>query len=157
MGVIELDVITTIITSLAPHDIEPVVMVVVLELPNVSQVVSIARAALVVTVRLVVPKLARLFASPGYEACIVTAPAVAPFTVTEQVPPAERAQVPGENETVPMPDCDQVIVSPVTVPMNPVNVAMHEVPAQVTVVIVVALLTVKPTVPELSALLMSPL
>jgi len=80
----------------------------------------------------------------------VTAPAVAPFTVTEHVPPAERAHVvPELNVTLPVPACDQVIVSPLTLPEKPVTVAVHEVPAHDAVVVVVALLTEKANVPEL--------
>jgi len=57
---------STIMRSFAWHVNEPVVMVLEeVELPNASQVVSSARAGLLVTVTLVVPVLARLFASPG--------------------------------------------------------------------------------------------
>ena len=48
------------------------------------------------------------------------------MTVTKQDPPAERAHVPAENKTEPVPPvCVQVIVSPDTVPEKPVKVAVH--------------------------------
>ena len=51
------------------------------------------------------------------------------MTVTWQVPPDDNAQVVEPNVTLPAPDCDQVIVSPVTVPANPATVAVQvEVP-----------------------------
>jgi len=78
-------------------------------------------------------------------------------TVTEHVPAGASVHVDEENVTLPAPACDQVIVSPVTEPENPVTVAVQEVPEHVTAVVVVAFTTVKPTVPELSALLTSPL
>jgi hypothetical protein len=56
----------------------------------------------------------------------VTLPRVLPVTVIEHAPAAERAQVAGEGSfTLPVPDCDHVIVSPVTVPAKAVKVAVH--------------------------------
>lgn len=60
--------------------------------------VPIAGAA---KVRVVIPELARLLASVGYDAVTVTSPAAVPLTVTEHVPPAEREQVKEEKEIVP--------------------------------------------------------
>jgi len=122
--------------------------------------------ALVETVILVLPMLAKLFASPGYEACIVTGPAVAPFTVTAQVPPAERVHVvPDGNVTLPVPPIfDIVIVSPVTVPEKPDRVAVQELAAPTlkelgtheTSMVVVAFVTVRVAVPLLAKLIASP-
>jgi hypothetical protein len=85
------------------------------------------------TERAKVPELAALFESPGYEAFIVTVPPVAPVAVIVQVPPTEREQVAELRVTVPVPDCDQVIVSPVTEPANPATVAVHVEAAPITI------------------------
>lgn len=43
-----------------------------------------------------VPELALLLASPGYDASIVSAPGVAPITVSAQLPPELRRHVAGD-------------------------------------------------------------
>ena len=61
---------------------------------------------------------------------IVTLPAAVPVVPTEQVPPAERVQVGGEESvTPPEPPgwTENVTVSPVMVPFAPATVAVHEV------------------------------
>ena len=98
-----------------------------------------------VIVRGLVPELPTLFVSPGYDAWTVTPPTICPVTVTEQLVP-DKLQVVEENETVPVPDCDQVIVSPEIGAKSPVMVAVQEVPVpaandddvHVTVVVVIA-------------------
>ena len=94
-------------------------------------------------------------------------PEVAPLIVTLHVPPAESVQVEPEGKVMlPVPPiCDIVIVSPVTVPEKLVTVAVHklveaianDVGTQETAVLVVSLFTVRANVPELTALLASPL
>jgi len=117
-------------------------------------------------VRDAVPELAPLLASPGYVACIVTAPGVAPVTDIEQLPPEPRLHIPGGGMvTLPAsPDgCENVMVSPVIVPAAPVTVAVQvEAPPMSTsegvqlTEVAVAASTVTLAVPELAALLASP-
>jgi hypothetical protein len=95
---------------------------------------------------------------------MVAMPTVAPTTVIEQVPPEERLQEAGDGRaTVPEPPegCENVIVSPVTDPMNPVTAAVQvEVPptliGDVQPMATVARRTVRRKVPELGALTESP-
>jgi hypothetical protein len=86
---------------------------------------------------------------------MVSAPEVLPPTVTEHTPPADRVQVVELNETAPVPACVHVIVSPVTVPANPLRVAVHVVPEHTTAVAVIDL-TVIEAVPVSARLLASP-
>jgi len=80
------------------------------------------------TVTLAVPELAALFASPGYDACMVTGPGVTSLAKTEQLVP-EMAQVAGDGKfTAPVPPVwENAIVSPEIVPEAPDTVAVHRV------------------------------
>jgi len=80
------------------------------------------------TVTLAVPELAVLFASPGYDAWMVTGPGVTSFAKTEQLVP-ERTQVAGDRKlTAPVPPVwEKAIVSPEIVPEAPDTVAVHRV------------------------------
>jgi len=74
------------------------------------------------TVRVVEPLLAWFSVSPLYAACMVSLPAVAPVTLSEQ-DPEESVQVAGLGKvTVPVPDCVNAIVP---VGERPATVAVH--------------------------------
>jgi hypothetical protein len=91
-------------------------------------------------------------------------PALVPVALTEQIPPALRAQLGGLNDAEPAPlDC-HVMLSPMTEPAKPDRVAVHvdEPPtvivegAHTTASLGVAILTVTVLFHELAPLLASP-
>ena len=87
----------------------------------------------------------------------MTEPAVRPVTVTEHVPPADRAHVEGEKVTEPVPVVfENVIVSPVMVPLKPVTVAVQTEVDWTQLTVVVGASTVRAVVPELGTLRSSP-
>lgn len=87
------------------------------------------------TVALAVPELAVLFASPGYDAWMVTGPGVTSLAKTEQLVP-ERTQVAGDGKfTAPVPPAwEKAIVSPEIVSEAPDTVAVHRVSGYATTV-----------------------